>query len=95
MIIALLWMGVDGIADRMSEGHPHADELAHHIDAAPESTPDVTPDHCEHCCHGHTSSLTQSVVSASAVAAVGTVHLERPRHIQNLDTAPPTPPPTA
>lgn len=102
MVVALLIMSVEGASDiAPARGDLHADEYAQHIgDDDPNSSPasensgEATTDHCENCCHGHTScpvapatAVVQNAVSAPALAGQ--------QKLQYLALAPPTPPPTA
>lgn len=103
MIVAFLAVSLEGAAEVVVDGVPHGDEAAHQaefghaLDAHDGSTPDSELDgeHCEHCCHGHASSITASV-SATGAAMIERVHsLARGANLHTLTHAPPTPPPNA
>jgi len=62
-MISMLFMSVDGAADIAFTGHPHGGEPTHLIDKHAVASMDFSLgveldiDHCEHCCHGHTFSI--------------------------------------
>jgi len=102
MVVALLILSVEGASDiEPVNADLHPDEYAQHIgDGDPNSSPasknsdEADMDHCENCCHGHTSC---PVAPATAVAhiAVSAPALPGQQKFQYLALAPPTPPPTA
>ncbi len=102
VMLAVLFMSVEGAADVASEGHPHSDNLAHQLDAdLPESPdtnsntdPDRSDDHCEHCCHGHVVSITVQLHTPTLTGATDHQRGGAP-HVVNHAQAPPTPPPNA
>ena len=104
-ILALLTMNIDGAIDIAQAGHPHEDPLAHQLDDSQQTsesakrtqTDSDTPsnDHCEHCCHGHTSVVTASVLGTFSACGSGRQIAYVPTSVANFAQAPPTPPPNA
>jgi len=100
-MISVLFMSVDGAADVASTGHPHGGDPTHLVDEHTVASPDVASeseldiDHCEHCCHVHTSSITGQVTIAVPVLIAGYQKVRRAPHVCNFAQAPPTPPPNA
>jgi hypothetical protein len=100
-MISVLFMSVDGAADEASTGHPHGGDPGHFVDehtvvaADTTSMSDLDIDHCEHCCHGHTSSITGHVKIVVPTLIATDQRVGRAKHIHNFAQAPPTPPPNA
>jgi hypothetical protein len=101
VMISVLFMSVDGAADLASSGHPHGGDSGHFIDEGTAVSKDTTAksdpdiDHCEHCCHGHTSSITVSVTILMPTVVANDQRSCRAPHVGGLAQAPPTPPPNA
>ena len=102
LLALVLIASVEGTIDRASEGHPHGGEATHELAALDahdhaglsDSDEESIDSHCEHCCHGHTSSITSTATlkplnTRRSCAKIGYVG-----HIVMLPQAPPTPPPT-
>jgi hypothetical protein len=99
IILSMLFLSLDGAIDIASEGHPHED-AAEPVDAdavaaaEPGEDTDTEHNHCEHCCHGHVSSIVVQLPSmpfhATATGFSPPVAFSF-RHSK----APPTPPPNA
>lgn len=104
-ILALLSMSIDGAIDIAQFGHPHEDPLSHqtgdshHFDdvARDEQSggDSSSSDHCEHCCHGHTSVLTAGAPGPVGNSVVGRRIAYAQSAVANFAQAPPTPPPNA
>ena len=62
-IFSLLFMGIESAVDIAGGEHPHGDDYAHVMDSDDlhESDADTNSDHCSHCCHGHTGSITSNI----------------------------------
>lgn len=93
VIVSMLIMSMDGIADSVVQGHAHGESVAHMTDEVAASISSESEDHCEQCCHGHTAGITTTAapmtspfVSANQTAACSIFVL-------NFAQAPPTPPP--
>ena len=96
---AMFTMGIESSVDKANDGHPIDQTGAHHSEVMHESSPnpgaDSEPDreYCEHCCHGHSFSVTVRSFAASFTFS----HLamnNRDRHMFIAQPqAPLTPPP--
>lgn len=105
MILALLTMSIDGAIDIAQAGHPHEDPLSHQLDDSQQTSdsakstqknPDTpSNDHCEHCCHGHTSVVTASELGAFNACGSSRQIAYLHTSVANFAQAPPTPPPNA
>jgi len=101
IVISVLFMSVDGAADIASTGHPHGGDPAHLIDDHSVVSQDTTSesefdiDHCEHCCHGHTSSIVAYVTVVTPTLIGNDQQPCCAPHVGNFAQAPPTPPPNA
>ena len=99
-IISVLFMSADGAADLGIQGHPHGDGAAQHVSDPDAQEPDESTkptakdDHCERCCHGHSSTILTPTVSFSIAASGSESRTAGSPHIHNFASAPPTPPPT-
>lgn len=105
LLFSMLFASLDGAVDIAKAGHSHDDPAIQHaevlhaaagnLDGGSEGSDTFTPDHCEHCCHGHTSGL-------MSVAALPHSECPTAAHAPHADTSilnfaqtPPTPPPNA
>lgn len=73
----------------------HQDEFGHSLDAHDGTSSDTELDgeHCDHCCHAHSASITGASFAA-ALPMIGDSHIARSASLlRNLAQAPPTPPP--
>jgi len=101
VMISVLFMSVDGAADVATSGHPHGGDPGHLIDEHSVVSPnansesEIDIDHCEHCCHGHTSSITGRVTIVVPMLIASDQRVGRTPHVYNIAQAPPTPPPNA
>lgn len=103
LILMLLVSSVEGAIDRASAGHPHGQDPSHEIsmsDAhehsqANEGSEESTEAHCEHCCHGHSSSINASISAKSIDGPTCSASTGYDKRIVGLVIAPPTPPPNA
>lgn len=100
-MISVLFMSVDGAADIVNDGHPHGDATSHQVTdleangqtQAPDSEGDS--DHCERCCHGHSSGIAPQVASIVAPVTASDRRVNSAHQVRNLSQAPLTPPPNA
>lgn len=105
LLASLLLTSIDGALDIAKSGHPHEDvatQLADVSDTVVDTLHDSddgdgssTPDHCEHCCHGHTSVVMPIAASPHFECGVATHGPYADASVPNLSQAPPTPPPNA
>lgn len=102
-ILSFLFVSIEGAADVVVDGIPHGDttthqqEFGHTLDAHNGEVSDAALDgeHCEHCCHGHCFSITNSVLTTSEQHSF---REEQPPYVDQLPIlvlTPPTPPPDA
>ncbi len=103
VIFSVLFVGLESAADVVMDGYPHGDdtshqeEFGHQLDAHEVGTPDreLDGDHCDHCCHGHSTSIAAQISSIAQPCVADEHFTGRSDHIRNLAQAPPTPPPNA
>ena len=92
IVFSLLFMSLDGAADRVSVGDPHDDGTARLVDGSATDTC-FDGEHGEHGCHGHVAGISVSfVVSVAAVGPADPQYSAMP-YMLNYAQAPPTPPP--
>jgi len=103
LIMLVLVTSVEGTIDRASAGHPHGEETTHELaDSDPHdharsselSDDEAAESHCEHCCHGHSSSITSSSPEKSIDPLRSCVVVGYNDSFKALSLEPPTPPPT-
>ncbi len=111
LILALLFISMEGAMDSVAGVHPHGDEYGHHISrdagalttlieptASNSNTGSLIDDksdgeHCQHCCHGHASSIsTQHDSNISDHPSRPPFHFFQAQ-LLSLAQAPPTRPP--
>lgn len=87
-------MGIESAVDTVGGEHPHGDDYAHVLDSdgLNESDSDADSEHCSHCCHGHTGSITGHSSALSCDMNGQQFAFYQP-HLLNFSQAPPTPPP--
>lgn len=51
VIVSMLIISMDGIADSVVQGHAHGESVAHMTDEVAASISSESEDHCEQCCH--------------------------------------------
>ena len=89
-------MGIEGAVDSIGGEHPHGNDYAHVLDSddqhSSDSNSDTDNDHCSHCCHGHTSSITGHTPALNCDMTKQQLAFYQP-HFLNFSQAPPTPPP--
>lgn len=103
VIFSVLFVGMESAADVVVDGYPHEDitthqaEFGHQLDAHEDGTPDreLDGEHCNHCCHGHSTGIATSIFAMTPIASTDQPHAGRSDHMRNLAQAPPTPPPNA
>ncbi|ANO49999.1 hypothetical protein BA177_01080 [Woeseia oceani] len=103
VLISVLFLSLDSAADRVSDGHPHGgmDDvngtlalcLAPTLDD--EEHNDIDENHCEHCCHGHASSIAMDAGKNAAPNPAASASRRLSQLNARDGTAPPTPPPNA
>lgn len=96
VILSVLFLSVDGAADTVTKGHAHGDGAAYQLsEDPPDSGTEEFSDHCERCCHGHSTNMTLQAGS-EATSLIERDHIARyVAHVRNFLQAPPTPPPNA
>ena len=96
----MLFMSAEGAWDMAKESHAHRDSMAHQVDVDDQAPPQSNPlpggegNHCDHLCHGHTSSITASFAEL-VIAASSKYHVFNSSQPSDISQAPPTPPPNA
>jgi len=103
VIFSVLFVSLESAADVVMDGFPHGDdashqqEFGHHLDAHEDGSPssDLDGDHCNHCCHGHSSSIAGYVSITVPIFNADGQRVRPAPHVRNLAQAPPTPPPNA
>jgi len=87
-------MGIESAVDSVGGEHPHGDDYAHVLDNDDTLSldSDTNNDHCSHCCHGHTGSITGNITVLNCDMTHQQLTFYRP-HFLNFSQAPPTPPP--
>ncbi len=100
-LLSFLFVSIEGTADVVLDGIPHGDpisheqEFGHSLEAhdGEQSDAELDGDHCEHCCHGHSSSLAHSHF-VNVPVEDGKQSLDpRDDLLPDLPLSPPTPPP--
>ncbi len=102
-MISVLFMSLEGAADVVMDGVPHGDDVSHQsefghpLEDHDGSVPDteLDGDHCQHCCHGHSSSITSQLFSFVPPMNAGDRRVDTQSDVRNFGQAPPTPPPNA
>jgi len=102
-LLSFLFVSIEGAADVVVDGIPHGDETSHQqefghtLDAHNGEMSDEALDgeHCEHCCHGHTLSISNSILTTSEVHSSKGEQPPYADHLSVLVLTPPTPPPDA
>ena len=98
LLSLVLVSSVEASIDQVSSGHPHESEQSHELASfdphkhTGNSDQDQQP-HCEHCCHGHSSGMTNIGTTVITFALKCNAPRPRDRNADNLAFAPPTPPP--
>ncbi len=100
IVLSLLFLSMDGAADRVSVSHPHDDGQARQVDVtksmSADTGTDVDPDeHDTHYCHGHVAGISVSFAVAAAPAGVADPRYGVMPYLLTYAQAPPTPPPNA
>tara|TARA_R110000782_G_scaffold211777_3_gene299973 strand:- start:209 stop:550 length:342 start_codon:yes stop_codon:yes gene_type:complete len=103
--ISVLFTSVESAAELLVEGGlPHADDVAahesefgHSLEAHEDESSNVELDdeHCTHCCHGHSASITGQFTSLTTSFVARELAMGRSAYVHNFAQAPPTPPPNA
>lgn len=102
-ILSFLFVTIEEAADVVVDGMPHGDpmshvqEYGHSLDAhgGDLSDSELDGDHCDHCCHGHSSSIAHSGLAPLSVPADEKVEIPYSDRLSDLLLTPPTPPPDA
>ena len=90
LVLAILFVALDGAADSLNSGHLHAADIVEHLDAA-----HVDDDHCERCCHGHVSWMITFASLHLQSQPSDDTHTRWVASLTNTAQAPPTPPPNS
>ncbi len=103
MVVALLVMSMEGTIDSVFAAEKlHIDSFEHHLDSAEQhqanadhgGSGEQSNDHCENCCHGHTSCLSAVTIMVTDSDANAALSYKHPQ-FHYFALAPPTPPPNA
>lgn len=103
VILSVLFVGLESAADVVMDGYPHGDdashqeEFGHQLDAHEDGSPssELDGEHCQHCCHGHSASITGDITIAVPTLVADDPRIRRAPYVGNFAQAPPTPPPNA
>lgn len=105
LLFSLLFANLEGAIDIAKAGHPHddpvmqlaavSDAAVHDLDANQDGDAPCLQDHCEHCCHGHTSVLIAIAALLHTGCRAATHGPYADTSLLNFAPAPPTPPPNA
>lgn len=104
VMISVLFTSVEGAADVLVDGLPHAGDVASHesefghsLEAHEDETSsgELDDEHCKHCCHGHTAGATGQFKSVTTSFVASEHIVGRSAIVLNFAQAPPTPPPNA
>ena len=100
-LLSFLFMSIEGAADVVVDGIPHGghdshlEEFGHALDAhgGELSDTELDGDHCDHCCHGHSSEIAESDLVSKFSSSVrgGPAFQDEP--LPDFLLTPPTPPP--
>lgn len=103
VVLALLFSSLEGVTDVVVDGMPHGDDVSHqsefghalgeHDGSVPDT--DLDDEHCKHCCHSHSSTMSALVVTSIDSVRTGDRRSNPTSYILNFSQAPPTPPPNA
>lgn len=87
-------MGLESTVDSVDGEHPHGGDYAQVLDSNDSVSQDAEgyDDHCQHCYHGHASSISGYLPVISCDVAGQRFSCYKP-HVLNFAQAPPTPPP--
>ena len=102
-LLSFLFVSIEGAADVVVDGMPHGDptsheqEYGHSLNAhdGDLSDSELDGDHCDHCCHGHSSSIAHSGLAPLSVPTDEQVEIPYSDRLSDLLLTPPTPPPDA
>ena len=104
MVVTLFMMSLEGAidsafaADNPVTGDAYSNKIdsgsGKHTADESQSSGEQNGDHCEHCCHGHTSCIS-AVVTIPPFNEMAAPLLPRDVQFQYFALAPPTPPPNA
>ena len=91
-MISVLFVSLEATADVVTDGVPHGDDVAHQSEFGDT---ELDGDHCQHCCHGHSSTITSQPAAFIAAMIAGARRVDNLVDVRNFGQAPPTPPPNA
>ena len=98
ILISLLFMSIDSVADFSSNGHPNGEGNMHQVadhDAAENGSLSDSETEDHHCCHGHTASAIAHSLLVNVMPLLSDHDLGRSPHVSSFKQSPPTPPPNA
>jgi hypothetical protein len=103
VMISVLFVSLEGTTDVVMDGVLHGDDVVHHSEFGYSledhdgsvTDSELNDDHCQHCCHGHSSTITSQVDSIVAPVLAGDRRVDNQIDVRNFAQAPPTPPPNA
>lgn len=99
LVLAVFIMGIESSTDMANDGHPLDGKGSHHNEVMHESSSDPGADsepdreNCEHCCHGHSFSVTVRSFAASVTFSRLAMNNRNGHVFIAQPQAPPTPPP--
>ncbi len=99
LILAMLVMGIESSTDMANDGHPldgkgsHHNEVMHESSSDPGADSEPESENCEHCCHGHSFSVTIRSIGASIAFTHQAMNIFDDHLFIAQSQAPPTPPP--
>lgn len=103
VMVSVLSVSLEGAADIVVDGYPHGDETSHQEEFGhslvahdgEQSDTELDGEHCDHCCHGHSAGVTNSIASLATPFVAADQKAGRSAHVRKFAQAPPTPPPNA
>ena len=100
-LLSFLFVSIEGAADVVVDGLPHGDSVSHQqeyghgleVHGGELSDAELDGDHCDHCCHGHSSSISHSHFLDALSDSGKQVRDSRDEPLPDFLRSPPTPPP--
>ena len=100
-LLSFLFVSIEGAADVVVDGIPHGDPISHEqeyghaLDAhgGEISDSELDGDHCDHCCHGHSSGIAHSNFVSALGGSGQRVLVLHNEPLPDFLLTPPTPPP--
>ena len=100
LILSLILVSLEAMSDLdigdllHNDDQSHLKEFGHGLSShgGELSDEELDGEHCQHCCHGHTSSISGHLTAMNCDVTDQRFSIYEP-HILNFAQAPPTPPP--